>query len=223
MHCAIIKSHSWDSVVYKFTSTATHNPAPTPTDFELDGVELLLLEVVPQHVPVALLLLRCELPESEALDQAVARRHTQCAATLRGHAGEALSPVEVVYCHTLKVHVAAAAHPLGGALLQVGCRYRGEGRKISTWGKVGLVHTACLPSFHHIYRSLLFMRTIGSIGTQTSFYIGCASCIRIWSSGFSLHPIIKRPKSSGCFNFHTLCKREQKHNKLSFCLILAIL
>lgn len=94
---------------------------PVPTNFELHGVELLLLEVVPQHVPVALLLLRCKLPEGEALDQAVARWHAQGAATLCGHAGEALSPVKVVHRHTLKVYVAAAAHPLSGPLLQVSC------------------------------------------------------------------------------------------------------
>lgn len=85
--------------------------------------------MVPQHVPVALLLLCCELPEGEALDRAVARRHAQGAAALRGHAGEALPPVEVVHRHALKVHVATAPHPLGGALLQVGCRYRGERRE----------------------------------------------------------------------------------------------
>lgn len=70
-------------------------------------------------------------------DRAVARRHAQGAAALRGHAGEALPPVEVVHRHTLKVHVATAPHPLGGALLLVGFRYRGEWRGWVNNGRVG--------------------------------------------------------------------------------------
>lgn len=77
------------------------------TDFELDGIEFLLFEMIPQHVPVALFLLHGKLPEGEALHPAVPRRHTQRAAALCGHAGEALPPVEVVDCHALKVHGAA--------------------------------------------------------------------------------------------------------------------
>ena len=87
------------------------------TDFELDGVELLLFEMIPQHVPVALPLLQGKLSEAEAFHPAVVRGHAQGAAALRGHAGEALSAAEVVDCHALKVHV-AAAHPL--RLLQSG-------------------------------------------------------------------------------------------------------
>lgn len=89
-----------------------------PTDFEFDGIELLLLEMVPQHVPVALLLLHGKLPEGEALHRAVARRHPQSAAALGGHAGEALPPIKVVHRHTLKVDV-AAAHSFG-LLLEIG-------------------------------------------------------------------------------------------------------
>lgn len=79
-----------------------------PTDFEFDGVELLLFEMIPQHVAVAPLLLHGELPEGEALHPAVTGRHPQGAAALRGHAGEALAPVEVVNRDALKVHVAAS-------------------------------------------------------------------------------------------------------------------
>lgn len=63
--------------------------------------------MIPQHVAVAPLLLHGKLPEGEAPHAAVARRHPQGAATLRGHTGEALPPVEVVDRDALKVHVAA--------------------------------------------------------------------------------------------------------------------
>lgn len=89
------------------------------TDFEPDGVELLLFEMSPQHVPVAPLLLHSKLPEGEAPHPAVARRHPQGAAALCGHAGEALAPAEVVDSHTLKVHV-ASAQALGLLLLEGG-------------------------------------------------------------------------------------------------------
>lgn len=88
-----------------------------PAHFELDGVEFLLLQVISQHVPVALLLLHGKLPQGEALHPAVAGRHPQCAAPLRGHTGEALPPIEVVDRHTLKVHV-AASHPFRQRLLR---------------------------------------------------------------------------------------------------------
>lgn len=78
-----------------------------PTDFEFDGIEFLLFEMIPKHDPVAPFLLHGKLPEGEALHPAVTRWHPQGAATLRGHAGEALPTVEVVDRHALKVHVAA--------------------------------------------------------------------------------------------------------------------
>lgn len=99
--------------------TLTHNIHNTslhpPTDFAFDGVELLLFQVIPQHHPVAAFLLHGELPEGEAPHPAVARRHAQGAAALRGHAGEALPPVEVVHRHALEVN-AAAAQTLGRRL-----------------------------------------------------------------------------------------------------------
>ncbi len=64
--------------------------------------------MIPQHVPVALFLLHGKLPEGEALDPTVTWGHPQGAATLRGHTGEALPPVEVVDGHALKVHIAAS-------------------------------------------------------------------------------------------------------------------
>lgn len=96
-----------------------------PTDFEFDGIELLLLEMIPQHVAVAPLLLHGELPEGEAPHPAVTGRHPQGAAALRGHAGEALPPVEVVNCDALKVHV-AAPESLGLLLQRSWNRQRGE-------------------------------------------------------------------------------------------------
>lgn len=44
-----------------------------PTDFEFDGIEFLLFEMIPQHVPVALFLLHGKLPEGEALHPNVTR------------------------------------------------------------------------------------------------------------------------------------------------------
>lgn len=75
------------------------------TDFEFDGIEFLLFEMVSQHVPVTSFLLHGKLPESEALHPAVTWWHPKGAATLRGHTGEALPTAEVVDCHALKVHV----------------------------------------------------------------------------------------------------------------------
>lgn len=75
------------------------------TDFEFDGVEFLLFEMIPQHVLMAPFLLHGKLPEGEALHPAVMWRHPQGAATLRRHAGEALAPAEIVHSDALKVHI----------------------------------------------------------------------------------------------------------------------
>lgn len=80
-------------------------------DLEFDGVDFLLLEVVPEHVAMLPLLLAGELAQGEAADGAVARRHAQRAAALRGHAGEALPPAEVVDRHALEAD-ASHAHAL---------------------------------------------------------------------------------------------------------------
>lgn len=77
-----------------------------PADLELDGVEFFLLEMVPQHVPVAPILLQSKLSESKAPHATVTWGHAQGAAPLRGHADEALPPAEIVNCHALKVHIA---------------------------------------------------------------------------------------------------------------------
>lgn len=71
---------------------------------EFDGVEFLLLEMVPQHVPVDPLLLHGKLAEGVLPDPAVPVGHAQRAAALAGHASEALPPAEVVHGHLLKVH-----------------------------------------------------------------------------------------------------------------------
>ena len=97
-------------------------------NLQFDGVELLFLEVVPEHVAVAPLLLAGELAQGEAPDPAVAWRHAQRAATLRGHAGETLPPAEVVDRHALEAD-ATHTHALPPLQNGRGCRDREERRR----------------------------------------------------------------------------------------------
>ena len=71
---------------------------------EFNGVELLLLQVVSQHVPVESLLFQGKLAQGVLPDPAVSVGHAKRAATLAGHTGEALPAAEVVHRHILKVH-----------------------------------------------------------------------------------------------------------------------
>lgn len=70
---------------------------------EFDGVELLLLQVISEHVPVDPLLLQGEFSQGILPDPAMPVGHSQRAASLAGHAGEALPPAEVVHRHILKM------------------------------------------------------------------------------------------------------------------------
>lgn len=70
----------------------------------LAGVEFLLPQVLPQSVPVAALLLSCELAQRVVPDGGVVTSHAQGAAPLAGHAGEALPPGEVIHRHHIETH-----------------------------------------------------------------------------------------------------------------------
>lgn len=71
---------------------------------EFDCVEFLLLQVVSEHVSVDPLLFQGKFAQGVLPDPGVPVGHAQCAATLAGHAGEALPPAEVVNGHVLKMH-----------------------------------------------------------------------------------------------------------------------
>lgn len=60
--------------------------------------------MISEHVSVEPLLLQGEFTQGVLPDPAVSVGHAQCAASLAGHAGEALPPAEVVHCHILKMH-----------------------------------------------------------------------------------------------------------------------
>ena len=71
---------------------------------EFDWVEFFLLQVVSEHVSVDPLLLQSKFTQGVLPDPAVPVGHTQRAASLAGHTGEALPSAEVVHCHILEMH-----------------------------------------------------------------------------------------------------------------------
>lgn len=69
------------------------------------GMKFLLLQVLPKNLSVVHLLLVCKLTKGVAAYRVVTLGHSQRASTLAGHAGEALSPGEVVYSHLVKADI----------------------------------------------------------------------------------------------------------------------
>jgi len=67
-------------------------------------MKLLLLQVISEHVSVDPLLLHSKFPQGVLPDPAMPVGHAQRAASLAGHAGEALPPTEVEHGHILKMH-----------------------------------------------------------------------------------------------------------------------
>lgn len=68
------------------------------------GIQLLLAQVLSQSVPVTGFLFACKLPQCVVSDGGVVAGHTQGAAPLAGHAGEALPPGEVIHRHQIKTY-----------------------------------------------------------------------------------------------------------------------
>lgn len=81
-------------------------------------MEFLLLEVLPEDLPMIHFLLLGELAQRVPADGVVALGHAQGAAPLAGHTGEALAPGEIVHGHLVETHILPAQLLLP---LQDGC------------------------------------------------------------------------------------------------------
>lgn len=75
-----------------------------PCQLHFAGIQLLLAQVLSQSVPVTGFLFACKLPQCVVSDGGVVAGHTQGAAPLAGHAGEALPPGEVIHRHQIKTY-----------------------------------------------------------------------------------------------------------------------
>lgn len=81
-------------------------PAPTALrHLHLLGVELLLLQVFTEDLPMVHFLLLSKLTERVAAHGVMALGHAQRAPALAGHTGETLAPGEVVNGHLVKAHI----------------------------------------------------------------------------------------------------------------------
>lgn len=105
----------------------------------LPCVELLLVEVLAQCVPVADLLLPGELPQRVASDGAVVAGHAQGAAPLAGHAGEALPAGEVVDRHRIEAHLLSPRRRLVLSEDGGGCIGGGRGGGGVTEGRLHII------------------------------------------------------------------------------------
>lgn len=81
-------------------------------------MKFLLLQVLTKNLSVVHLLLLCKLTKGVTAHRVVALGHPQRASTLAGHAGETLSPGEVVHSHLVKADILP---PQGLLSLQDGC------------------------------------------------------------------------------------------------------